>query len=88
MKIHTLLTLLAAGISIAPMSLAFPAFANMKEADIRAMMEKRSGGIPQASPLQHQRKRQLQIPTVGRKQIPDEDHQFIAPSSTAQRGPW
>lgn len=31
--------------------------------------------------------RQLQIPSVGRKKIPDADHPFKAPSKTAQRGP-
>lgn len=32
-------------------------------------------------------KRQVQIPTVGRKKIPDADHPYQAPSATAQRGP-
>lgn len=83
MKLSPFPTLLAAGLAIAPSAMAFPAFANMKEAEISAMAKR----AVQALPPMEQRKRQVQIPTVGPKQIPDADHPFIPPSKTAQRGP-
>lgn len=78
MKLNSLLTTVTLCIAYASSCLAFPALANMKPEELAALT-KRFAEMPQ--------ERQLQIPTVGRKQIPDAVHPFIAPSATAQRGP-
>jgi hypothetical protein len=79
MRFPSILTVAVASLLAHPFAYAFPALARMSGEELDAMAKRFMQDQPQA--------RQLQIPTVGRKQIPDADHPFIAPSATAQRGP-
>lgn len=85
MKLYNFLVLAVAGLIALPSStLAFPALAKMKKEEVEAMTRRFMAESTQ--PIQAT-KRKVQIPTIGRKLIPDADHPFQAPSSTAQRGP-
>lgn len=88
MKISTFVALAIAGLAAAPSALAFPALARMSADEVNAYAKR---FMDQDDKMQQEKRLAGNllgpIPTIGRKNIPDADHPFKAPSATAQRGP-
>jgi hypothetical protein len=77
MKLSNVAVTVLASMAMVPCAFAFPTMGKMKMDEIESL----------ARQFTETNKRQVQIPTVGRKAIPDAAHPFQAPSATAQRGP-